>query len=236
MTSTASRSGAHPKVFLIGATGAVGTRLISHLTGEGYDVTGLHRSSDAAEQLRADGATPVQGDIATDSVEAFAALMADHHAVVFCAGAGGDVEQLESIDGRGPGKAAEAAVQAGISRFVLVSVFMDAWRGDESPGPDFERYIQAKRTADVTLAATDLDWLIVRPGTLSDRSGTGSVNAGPAVAYDEIARDDLAAFIAAALFAPALNRVVIELTGGSTPVEDAVVSLTPRPNVSSSAV
>ena len=50
-----------------------------------------------------------------------------------------------------------------MSRFVLVSVFMDAWRGDESPGEDFEHYMGAKRHADVDLAATGLDWLIVRP-------------------------------------------------------------------------
>jgi hypothetical protein len=39
-------------------------------------------------------------------------------------------------------------------------------------------------------------------------------------------RDDVAAFIDAALHEPALSRVIIELTSGDTPVADAVARLT----------
>ena len=65
------------------------------------------------------------------------------------------------------------------------------------------------RQRDVALAASDLDYLIVRPGTLTDDDGTGSINAGVSVAYDTISRDDVAGFIAASVFTPYLNRVAV---------------------------
>ena len=88
-----------------------------------------------------------------------------------------------------------------------------------------------KRDADVHLAATDLDWLIIRPGTLLDESGTGLVTAAPAVTYGSISRDDVAAFIAAALFEPGLNRTAIELTAGEKPIPTAVNHLRHRPSL-----
>lgn len=216
------------KVFVIGATGGVGGRVISRLIADGHAVTGMHRAPDGADAIRGAGARAVRGDVAADSAADLADLIAGHDAVVFCAGAGGG-DQVTAIDGAGPGNAAQAAARAGVTRFVLVSVFMDAWRGDESPGEDFERYMSAKRHADVDLAATDLDWLIVRPGTLTDDDGTGRITAGMAVAYDTIPRDDVAGFIAAGVFTPGLNRVAVEITAGETPIEEALSALQPRP-------
>lgn len=229
MTSSTPSRPTSRKVFLIGATGGVGERVIAKLTADGHTVTGLHRSSGDADTVRDAGAQPVQGDIAADSVDDFADRIAGHDAVIFCAGAGGDADRVDAIDGAGPGKAARAAAQAGVQRFVIVSVFMDAWRGGESPGENFERYMAAKRHADVAVASTDLDWLIVRPGTLTDDDGTGKITAGTAVAYDTIPRDDVAGFLAAAVFTPGLNRVAVEITGGDTPIEQAIKALEPRP-------
>ena len=79
------------------------------------------------------------------------------------------------------------------------------------------------------MAGTDLDWLIVRPGTLVDAPGTGRVNAGVAIPYGLISRDDVAAFLAAALFHPDLNRTAIEVTAGDVPVALAADRLSPRP-------
>ena len=75
------------------------------------------------------------------------------------------------------------------------------------------------------LTRTGLDWVIVRPGTLLDTPGTGRVTAGPAVEYGDVHRDDVAAFIDAALHETALSRVIVELTAGDTPVRDAVARL-----------
>ena len=43
--------------------------------------------------------------------------------------------------------------------------------------------MRVKKTADVHLSRTDLDWVVVRPGELWDEPGTGHVEAGLAVPY-----------------------------------------------------
>jgi len=213
------------KVFQIGAAGGVGRRLARLLITRGDEVTGMHRDPAQAETVRAAGATPLVGDLINDSVDELARKIGGHDAVVFSAGAHGTgPDKTTAIDGKGLEKAADAAAQVGVSRFVLVSVFPEAGRGRQTT-EGFEHYMKVKKTADAYLARTGLDWLIVRPGTLLDERGTGRVTAGLAIEYGDVPRDDVAAFIDTALHEPALNRVIIELTTGQTLVADAVARL-----------
>jgi 2-alkyl-3-oxoalkanoate reductase len=50
------------KVFVAGATGAIGTQLVPQLTAAGHDVIGMTRSSAKVDALRALGARPVVAD------------------------------------------------------------------------------------------------------------------------------------------------------------------------------
>ncbi len=50
------------RVFLAGATGAIGRRLVPMLIAEGHQVTGMTRSPERAEELRAAGAEPTVAD------------------------------------------------------------------------------------------------------------------------------------------------------------------------------
>lgn len=210
------------KVFQIGAAGGVGRRLAGMLAERGDEVTGMHRAPEQAEVIRAAGAVPVAGDLIADSVEELAERLRGHDAVVFSAGAHGTgMDKTTLIDGTGLEKAAEAAARAGVLRFVLVSVFPDAGRGGEVR-EGFEHYMRVKKAADVHLTRTDLDWVIVRPGTLRDEPGDGLVTAGLAVEYGDVRRDNVAAFIAAALHEPRLSREIVELTDGDSPVDEAV--------------
>jgi uncharacterized protein YbjT (DUF2867 family) len=223
-TSSPSR-----RVFQIGAAGGVGLPLAARLVADGHAVTGMHRHPDQRAAVQGTGARPVHGDLIDDSVETLAERLLGHDAVVFSAGAHGTGLDLTSaIDGRGLEKAVEACGIAGIRRFVLVSVFMDAGRARER-SPGFEHYMAVKRSADVALAASDLDWVILRPGTLVDSPGTGRVHLGPAVAYGSVSREDVALVIAAVLFRPEINRICLELTGGEQPVPEAVLANLPRP-------
>ncbi|MEV0081957.1 NAD(P)H-binding protein [Saccharopolyspora sp. NPDC050642] len=217
------------RVFQIGAAGGVGRRLAALLAARGDDVTGMHREPAQAETVRLSGATPAHGDLITDSVDDLAEKFAGHDAIVFSAGAHGTgMDKTTLIDGKGLEKAADAAARAAVSRFVLVSVFPEAGRGKE-PNERFEHYIRVKKTTDAYLARTDLDWLIVRPGQLLDDPGTGRVTAGAAIEYGSVHRDDVAGFIAAVLGEPGVNRIIVELTDGPTPVADAVADLARRP-------
>ena len=213
------------RIFQIGAAGGIGTRLSELLVSRGDHVTGMHRKASQAEAVAATGATPVTGDLIADDVDTLATRFAGHDAVVFSAGAHGTGrEQTTLIDGEGLKKSVAAATQAGARRFILVSAFPESGR-DAGLGEGFEHYMRVKKSADVHLAASDLDWLIVRPGLLSDETGDGKVTAGPAVDYGDVRRDNVAAFIDAALHEPTLSRVIVELTDGPTPVAEAAITV-----------
>jgi uncharacterized protein YbjT (DUF2867 family) len=47
------------KVLVVGASGAIGTRLVPHLVDHGHEVIGSCRSPDKAERLRGLGAEPI---------------------------------------------------------------------------------------------------------------------------------------------------------------------------------
>jgi uncharacterized protein YbjT (DUF2867 family) len=229
MSSRSPDASAPRSIFLIGAAGGVGRRLTTVLAAQGHHVTGMHRAGGQDNVIRDAGGTPVEGDLISDSVHVLSEHLSGHDAVVFSAGAHGTgADMTTAIDGHGLEKSADAAARAGVRRFVLVSVFMDAVR-DQPRSDGFEHYMAVKRTADSHLAATDLDFLIVRPGTLVDDPGTGRVNAGVSIPYGAVPRDDVAAFIAASLFHPTLNRTDLELTTGDLSIADAIAGLTPRP-------
>jgi len=213
------------KVFIVGAAGKIGKRLCRQLSQRGHQVMALYRRTEQEEELKRLGATPVSGDLTELQARELAERMTGSEAVIFTAGAGGaGIELTNAIDGRGLELAVDAAKVAGIRRFLLVSAFPEAGRGKEiSAG--FENYMAVKKRADVYLAATALDWVIVRPGTLRDDPGAGRVRAGVAIPYGDIPRDDVAAFLAELLAQPSVNRIIIELTAGDTPINDAVAAL-----------
>jgi uncharacterized protein YbjT (DUF2867 family) len=215
-------------VFVVGAAGKVARRLCSQLAKRGHQVIALHRKPEQADDLAARGATPVAGDLTTLSATGLAGLMSGSDAIIFSAGAGGaGIEVTNAIDGRGLELAVEAARIAGVSRFLLVSAFPDALRdGERSAG--FENYMRVKKLADAHLVASDLDWVIVRPGTLTDAPGTGKVHVDLAIPYGNVPRDDVAATLVEIVERPEVSRVIIELTEGVTLVGDALARLARR--------
>jgi len=214
------------KVFIIGGAGKVGRRLAQRLAERGHRAFAMHRDAEQAKELEALGAHPVLGSLLELDVGTFSHLMVGADVVVFSAGAGGTggLSMTQATDGHGLELTVAAARQAGIQRFLLVSAFPEAYRG-KNVSETFENYIAVKKLADVHLAETDLDWVILRPGSLLDVAGTGKVRAGLAIPYGEVPRDDVAAALLEIIERPAVNRLIIELTGGDTAVGEAVQRL-----------
>lgn len=210
------------KTFIIGITGGVGSLLARELTARGDSVSGLVRKEEQRKPLTSFGAEGKPGDLIKISPAHLAELIGPADALVFSAGAGGaGREATSAIDGDGVVKATEAARLAGVSRFALVSVFPEAWR-ERNLGEGFDHYIAVKKSADITLTRSGLDWLILRPAALLDVPGRGTVALGPAETHGEIPRADVALTLAELLHEPRITRQILELTTGTTPITDAV--------------
>lgn len=119
---------------------------------------------------------------------------------------------------------ADAAVRAGVRRFLVVSS-MGAdpqHKGDEI----FDVYLRAKGAADEYVRGLDaLDWTILRPGMLTNDAGNGQVRLEAHTGRGPIPRDDVAAVLAELLDTPATHGLTLELISGSAPVSVAVKSV-----------
>ena len=96
-------------------------------------------------------------------------------AIVFAAGAGpgSGPERKRTVDYGGAVKLIEAAEELGVRRYLIVS---SIGAGDPASASEAMRaYQQAKHDADEALAASSLDWTIVRPGRLTDAPAAGTV-------------------------------------------------------------
>jgi len=211
-------------VFIIGITGGVGALLARELRGRGDTVSGLVRTTGQQQELAGQGITTRVGDLTRLSGPGLADLLGPADAVIFGAGAGGGgPAATTAIDGGGVVTAIAAAQQAAVPRFLLVSVFPEAWR-ERNPGPDFDHYVAVKKGAEIALTRSDLDWVVVRPSALQDEPGRGTVALSVAEVHDTVSRQDVATTLAEVLHERALHRQILELTAGPTPIAEAVAA------------
>ncbi|MDQ4004418.1 MAG: NAD(P)H-binding protein, partial [Actinomycetota bacterium] len=147
-------------------------------------------------------------------------------AVIFSAGGGpgSGAEKKETVDRRGAVKLIEAAKEHGARRYVMVSAMgaADPEAGSEAMQP----YLFAKARADASLQESGLDYTIVRPGSLTDDPGDGTVEAAPSLGKrGEIPREDAARTIVTTLKAENTYGKTFEVLSGDTPVEEAIARL-----------
>jgi uncharacterized protein YbjT (DUF2867 family) len=88
-------------------------------------------------------------------------------------------------------------------------------------------YLRAKAEADAYLTASDLDWTVVRPGSLTNDPGTGRVKVSTTLgSRGPVPRDDVAAVVAASLAGDHTIGLIFELFTGGTPIPQALAELT----------
>lgn len=211
-------------ILVAGGHGQVALRLLKLLADRGHTARGLIRKPEQAADLSAVGATPVIGDLEND--ESLEAYVKDADAVVFAAGAGpgSGSARKRTVDLGGAVKLADAALVAGVRRYVMVSS-IGADR-PEAAGESMRPYLTAKAEADRYVQASGLDYTIVRPGGLTDDPGTGHVRLYTvAGGRGRVPRDDVAAVLAAVLEAPNSIGSTFELFTGDTPIAAAVAAL-----------
>jgi cytosine deaminase len=213
------------RVAIAGGHGQIALRLARVLSRRGDEAVGLIRNPDHADDVRDAGAEPAVVDLEQASDDEVARAIQGADAVVFAAGAGpgSGPARKETMDYGGAVKLIEAAKQAGIRRYVIVSSMgADAnANGDDT----FAVYLRAKGRADDAVRASGLDWTVVRPGGLTNDAGTGRVNLGTGVPRGQVPRDDVAEVLAAVLSEPGTAGKTADLVSGDVPVAEAVGAL-----------
>jgi uncharacterized protein YbjT (DUF2867 family) len=213
-------------VVIAGGHGQVAQRTIRLLAARGDWARGIVRNPDHLDHIRALGAEGMNADLEVMEPPAIARLIEDTDAVIFAAGAGpgSGPERKRTVDYGAAVKLMDACGLAGVSRYLMVSGlgvnFPDRWTDEMRP------YWQAKADADEALEATRLDWTIVRPGRLTDDSGTGLVRAEAVIeSGGNTPRDDVAATLIACLDEPNTVGKAFDLIEGDQPVADALRAL-----------
>lgn len=213
------------RIAIIGGHGKVALHLARILTGRGDEVTSVFRNPDHTDDVAATGAKPVVAGIEQLDTAALADLLAGHDAVVFSAGAGGgNPARTYAVDRDAAIRTVDAAGQAGVRRFVMVSYF--------GAGPDhgvpqddpFFPYAEAKAAADAHLRASNLDWTILGPGRLTLEPAKGRIAVGGAPHGREVPREDVALVAAAALHDDSTIRRTIEFNTGDVPIAEALAA------------
>ncbi|TDD31166.1 NAD-dependent dehydratase [Actinomadura sp. KC06] len=218
-------------IVIAGGHGKIALRLSRLLAARGDTVLGLIRNPDHAGDVRATGAGPVVCDLESADRGEVAGHVTGADAVVFAAGAGpgSGAARKDTVDRAASVLMADAAESAGVRGYIQIS----AMGAGEPPAPGrgdiWDAYIRAKGEAEDDLRRRDaLDWLILRPGRLTDDPPTGLVTlAEPPIGHDVVTRDDVAAVIVALLDASDVRRRTLDLLNGPTRIEDAVASLRP---------
>ncbi|MFG2607345.1 SDR family oxidoreductase [Streptomyces sp. NPDC048514] len=214
------------RIVIAGGHGQITLRLERLLSARGDEVAGIIRNAEQNDDLRAAGAEPVLLDLESASVEEVAARLQGADAAVFAAGAGpgSGTARKETVDRGAAVLFADAAVRAGVRRFVVVSAMGadPGHKGDEV----FDVYLRAKGEADAYVARQEaLDWTILRPGSLTDDPGTGLVRLEAHTGRGAIPRDDVAAVLAELVETSSTAGLTLDLISGSTPVSVAVKSV-----------
>ncbi|GAB3233067.1 NAD(P)H-binding protein [Glycomyces halotolerans] len=215
-------------VVIAGGHGKIALHLTEIMAGRGHAVTGLVRNPDHVEDMAAVGGRAVVCDLEQADVEHVSGLLREVDAVVFAAGAGpgSGAARKDTVDRAASVLMADAAERAGVGRFVQISSMGAGSDPDPSRGDVWVAYIEAKTRAEEDLRSRDLDWLIVRPGRLTDDPPTGRVTlSDEPVERSAVTRADVAAVIAKALETPMLTCRTLELVNGEKDIDEAVDAL-----------
>lgn len=222
------------RVLLLGATGTIGRATAAALRAAGWRVSVLVRPG-ASETP---GCDRIEGDVTAPGAVASALARHPCQAIVSClASRTGAPDDARAVDHRAHSLALQAALAAGVDRFVLLSAICV-----QKPDLVFQ---QAKLAFEAELQAAPLDWTIVRP-TAFFKSLSGQVarvqagrpflvfGDGRGTACKPISDADLGRFLAQCLTDPAARRRILPVGGPGpaiTPRDQAAMleRLTGRP-------
>jgi uncharacterized protein YbjT (DUF2867 family) len=206
-------------ILVAGATGGVGKAVVHKLLAGGIPVRVLARDFQAARAIFSDTVEYIAGEVrepdtllpAVTGVEAVICTIGARY------GQGDPTNTPEKVDYEGIRSLIDAAKNAEVNHFVLVSS-MGVTRPDHPLNKMFDNVLDWKLKAEDVLRASGLSYTIVRPGGLLDEPGGKvglRVNQGDSAEFTgRIGREDVAEVVIQALTNPALRNVTFEVIGG----------------------
>lgn len=202
-------------ILVAGAHGKIGKKVISLLTSSQYFTpVAMVRKKEYYEDFKSQNVKVVLADL-TENV---AHALNNIDKVIFAAGSGG--ENLIAVDQEGAKNLIREARKANVKKFVMLSSL-----GAENPveSDELKDYLKAKHNADEFLKQSGLNYTIVRPGTLNDNPGKGTIKLESRLSEaGEISRDDVAQTLVRALHDDSPNEITFEIIAGDTPIGEAI--------------
>lgn len=218
------------RIVIIGGHGKVALLAAPKLKAAGYVVDSIIRNPGQSDGVRRAGGNPVVLDIESAGVDQLASAFKGAQAIVFSAGAGGgNPQRTHAVDYEAATRAMQAAEQAGVKRFVMVSYAgadRDVHRLD--PSDSFYPYARAKHDADAKLRESALEWTILGPALLTLEPATGKIqlveSAGGDWPEDKrvTSRDNVAEVITHVIRTGAAKRQTVNFYDGDTPIAEAI--------------
>jgi nucleoside-diphosphate-sugar epimerase len=199
-------------IFLAGASRGVGREIAKCLTQQQLQVKALLRTEAARAQLEAMGIKVVLGD-ALNVADVEEAILADEliHAVISTIG--GLPSEGERADYLGNKNLIDAAVKAGVQKFILVSSIGSGNSAAALPPQALQTLkpvLVEKEKAEKYLIDSGLIYTIIRPGGLKSEPATGNavLTADPRIA-GTIHRADVAQLVCHCLNSEQANNKIL---------------------------
>lgn len=202
-------------VLVAGANGTTGRIIIDILQKSNtYIPVAMVRKQEQKERFESEHVTTVLADIEEDLSQ----VVTQINKIIFAAGSKG--KNVVGVDQEGAKRLIDAAKQAGIEKFVMLS---SMGADNPSQNKELEVYLQAKQNADEHLRASGLDYSIVRPGQLTNENGKGRIELGFKLSKrGSISRADVAKTLVEVLDSDVMQNQTFELLEGETSIENAV--------------
>lgn len=210
------------KILVIGASGRVGTELVKQLLADEHQVIGTTRQKEIL--FDADNYSQLDLDITAEKDDIQNQIDEDIDAVYFVAGSGG--KDVLEVDLHGAVKTIQATQDKGIKRYIMLSAAfsLDTSKWD-SPGiADLKEYYICKHYADQWLVNNStLDYTIVQPGALKERTGTGKIAIDESAGENSI--EDVATTLAAVLNASNTVKKAFNMHNGDIDIAEAIATV-----------
>ena len=198
-------------IFLAGASRGVGREIAKYLVEQNQKVKALLRSEASRAELEAMGITVVMGDALDVAAVEQAMLGEPIHAVISTIG--GLPKEGDRADYLGNKNLIDAAMKAGVQKFILVSSIGSGESVIALPPQALETLklvLIEKEKAEKHLIESGLTYTVIRPGGLKSEPATGNgvVTEDYKVA-GTIHRADVAQLVCQCLFSDAANNKIL---------------------------